>query len=313
MMIKEVNVESRDRKGWPTTNFNAHLGVLLANVFLATNYSLVKLLSPAFIGPYGLNVLRAIISLVLFWGVWPLGKIKAGIQKKHIGQFILCAITGVFLNQTLFVKGLTLTSTIHAALLVLVTPVIVTIFAFWLLKERFTFNKAVGLSLGVGGAAFLILQREAGHQGADYLLGDVLIVLNATAYSFYFIVVKPLIKAYSTLHVTRWMFTIGLFLLLPFGWQQVSAVQWHLFGWPQVAALFFVTVMGTFVAYYLNAYSIEKLGASVTGAYIYTQPVFAVAIAIIFLDEKVTWQKLLSALLIFAGVYQVNRKKKQAA
>ena len=100
MMTQGVTGQSSDRGAWPTTNFKAHLGVLLANVFLATNYSLVKLLSPAFIGPYGLNVLRAIISLVLFWGVWPLGSTNAGIQKKHIGQFILCAITGVFLNQT---------------------------------------------------------------------------------------------------------------------------------------------------------------------------------------------------------------------
>ena len=108
-------------------------------------------------------------------------------------------------------------------------------------------------------------------------------------------------------------FTIGLFLLLPFGAQQTLAIQWHLFSWQQVVSLLYVAVLGTFFAYYFNANGIQKLGASVTGAYIYTQPVFAVAIAILFLNEQITWQKILSALLIFTGVYLVNLKRKQVA
>jgi drug/metabolite transporter (DMT)-like permease len=118
---------------------------------------------------------------------------------------------------------------------------------------------------------------------------------------------------YSPLHVIRWVFTIGLFTLLPFGWQQTAAIAWNSFHWPQVSALLYVAVCGTFLAYYFTIFSIQKLGASVTGAYIYTQPVFAVVIAILFLNEGLTWQKIVSALLIFAGVYLVNLKRKEAA
>ena len=63
-----------------------------------------------------------------------------------------CSRMLVAINQMLFVKGLTLTSTIHAALLILVTPIVVTLFALWVLNERFTLFKAMGLSLGIGGA-----------------------------------------------------------------------------------------------------------------------------------------------------------------
>lgn len=289
----------------------AHLGVLLTNLFFAGNYSQVKAISPSFVGPYGLNILRASIAVLLFWLLWLFGKTAAGIQRKHWGRFALCGLTGICINQMLFIKGLTLTSTIHAALLALVTPIVVTLFALWILKERFTLAKALGLSLGIGGAVFLILQREAGQHATNYLLGDVLIVINAISYSVYFILVKPLMREYSTLHVTRWVFTIGLFLLMPFGARQTLAIEWNLFGWRQVVSLLYVAVPGTFLAYYFNAYGIQKLGASVTGAYIYTQPVFAVAIAILFLDEQISWQKILSALLIFAGVYLVNLKRRQ--
>jgi len=293
-----------------STNFKAHAAVICTNIFFAVNFSMVKLISPSLIGPFALNLVRVFISVVLFWVVWLFGKTTAGIAKKDWPRFIWCAITGVVINQLLFIKGLTLTATIHAALLMLVTPIVVTLFAFWILKERFTVYKALGLALGIGGATFLILQREAGHHASNYLLGDLLIIINAVSYSIYFILVKPLMERYSPLHVVRWIFTIGFFGILPVGWQQTMDVNWQAFEWQHMAALFSVCVLGTFLAYYFNIYGIQKLGASITGMYIYTQPVFAVAVAIIFLSEEITWQKIVSALLIFAGVFLVNKKKK---
>jgi drug/metabolite transporter (DMT)-like permease len=312
-LAQQMNNENHNddiEHNYKSAIIRAHIGTLLTNLFFAGNYSLVKAISPSFVGPYAVNVLRAGISAVLFWTIWLFGKTGAGIRRKDWPRFFFCALTGICLNQTLFIKGLTLTSTIHAALLILVTPIVVTLFALWILKERFTLAKALGLALGIGGATFLILQREAGQHATNYLLGDLLIVLNAIFYSIYFILVKPLMQEYSTLHVTRWVFTIGLFMLLPFGWQQTAAIEWNSFAWQQIVSLFYVAVVGTFLAYYFTAYGLRKLGASVTGAYIYTQPLFAVVIAIIFLDENITWQKIVSALLIFTGVFLVNLKKK---
>ncbi|MBB1285550.1 DMT family transporter [Flavisolibacter sp. BT320] len=286
----------------------AHIAVLFTNLFFAGNYSLVKLISPKPIGPFAINLTRVAISLFLFWGVWAFGKTAAGIERRDWGRFLLCAITGIAINQMLFIKGLTLTSTVHAALLTLVTPIVVMLFALWVLKERFTLYKAAGLSLGIGGAVFLILQREAGQHASNYLLGDVLIIINAISYSLYFILVKPLMERYSALHVIRWIFTIGFFLLLPFCWKETTAIPWSTLKWKQVVALLYVGTAGTFLAYYFNVYGIDKLGASITGSYIYTQPVFAVGIAIFALGETVTWQKLVAAVLIFAGVFLVNRK-----
>lgn len=293
----------------PQTFPRAHIAVLLTNLFFAGNYSLVKFISPEPIGSLAINLTRVAISLLLFWSVWLLGKSPAGIARKDWGRFALCALTGIAVNQMLFIKGLTLTSTVHASLLSLVTPIMVTLFALWVLKERFTIYKAAGLSLGIGGAAFLILQKESSRQATDYLLGDVLIVLNAISYSLYFILVKPLMERYSALHVIRWVFTLGFFMMLPFCWGQTTAIEWGALSPLQVTALLFIGIAGTFLAYYFNIYGIAKLGASVTGSYIYTQPVFAVAIAIVALGETVTPQKIVSAVLIFAGVYLVNRKR----
>ncbi|MDQ3683140.1 MAG: DMT family transporter [Bacteroidota bacterium] len=287
----------------------AHLAVLFTNLFFAANYSLVKIISPGVVKPFGLNVLRVGISLVLFWLIWSLGKTPAGIQRKDVGRFILCGLTGVAINQMFFIKGLTMTSGIHASLLMLTTPLLITLFALWVLKESMTLIKAGGLMLGITGAAILIATKETSSNAPDYLWGDLLILINAISYSLYFILVKPLMQRYTPLQVVRWIFTIGFFMILPFGWNETIQINFTSFEYKHIIALAFIILLGTFLAYYFNAYGLQHLGAGVTGTYIYTQPVFAVIIASFFLDETLTWQKLLAACFIFSGVYLVSSKK----
>ena len=87
-------------------NFKAHAAVICSNLFLACNYNLVKTISPAFIGPFALNVLRVGVSIALFWTIWCFSGTRAGFAKKDWLRFILCALTGVVINQLLFIKGM---------------------------------------------------------------------------------------------------------------------------------------------------------------------------------------------------------------
>lgn len=220
-------------------------------------------------------------------------------------RFILCGLTGVAINQMLFIKGLTMTSAIHASLLMLCTPLLITLLAFWLLRERVTILKIMGLGMGIGGAVLLITSKES--NGDASLWGDIFIILNAIAYTFYFILVKPLMEVYSPFHVMRWVFTIGFFMILPFCWQQFNDIDWNSYDWSHIVSLLFVVVCGTFLAYTFNIYGIRHLGAGITGSYIYTQPVFATIIAAIFLKEYLTLEKIIAGVMIFSGVFLVSR------
>ena len=73
-------------------------------------------------------------------------------------------------------------------------------------------------------------------------------------------------------------------------------------------SLFVIVLCGTFLAYLFNVYGLRQLGAGITGSYIYTQPVFVTIIAILFLSEQFTMEKLLAGMMIFAGVFLVSRK-----
>ncbi len=266
----------------------------------------MKFISPSHIGPFGLNVFRVGLSLVLFWTLWAFSKNNPGIKKEHWLRFALCGLCGVAVNQLLFIKGLTMTSTIHASLLMLCTPLLITLFTFWILKEKITLAKLLGLSLGISGAIVLILSKE--KTGTASLSGDILIVLNAISYTLYFILVKPLMGIYPPLHVIRWVFSFGFILILPFGLVEANEVQWAVFEFKQLLSLGFIIFCGTFLAYAFNIYGIKHLGPGITGSYIYTQPVFAAIIAMLILNEQFTVEKLIAGVLIFGGVFLVSRK-----
>jgi drug/metabolite transporter (DMT)-like permease len=137
-------------------------------------------------------------------------------------------------------------------------------------------------------------------------------MINAISYAFYLVMVRPLMASYSAMHVLRWVFTIGGILMLPISAPEFFATNWQAFEMPQWIALGFVAIGATFLAYLFNVFGISKIGPSATGSYIYTQPVFAAIIAMIFAGEHFSWIKGLAAILIFGGVYLANFKKNQA-
>ncbi len=292
-----------------TRNTKAHAAVLSANFIFGANYAVVKYITPGFLHPFALNVVRILVSLSMFWFLFLFQPGKVKLQKKDIPRFLVCALTGVVINQIFFIKGISLTTPIHSALLSLATPIFITLIAAWLLREGFTFLKFSGLVLGIGGAAMLILLKDTGHSGNNILLGDIMVLINAISYSFYLVLVRPLMKTYSGIQVLRWIFTFGSLVILPFGMHEFLATNWQAFDYSHWVALGFVAVGATFLAYLLNVYGISIIGPSATGAYIYTQPVFAALIAVIFAGEHFSVVKFIAAVFIFTGVYLANFKK----
>jgi drug/metabolite transporter (DMT)-like permease len=290
----------------------AHLALFFANLFFAINLTAVKHLTSSHLAePFGLNVVRVGISAVLLWLLYLLKPVNIKIEKGDRNRLLLCAVTGIAINQLLFLKGLSLTYPIHAALLLLITPILIVFIAAWILKERLGFFKISGLALGISGALVLILAKEAVGNADNILMGDIFIIINAGSYTVYFILVKPLMLKYNPVVVLRWVFTFGLIMVLPFGWVEFIEIPWGNYTAVDYTSIGLVVFTGTFLAYLFNLYGIKNLGASTAGFYIYTQPVFAALIAMIFLHEQLSMYKIIAALLIFSGVYLANKQVKK--
>ena len=289
----------------------AHVALIFTNIFFAINLSAVKhLTNNNLVQAFGLNVVRIGFSVILFWILYLINPVNIKIDKADRMRLFLCALFGIAINQLMFIKGLSLTYSIHAALLLLITPILIVIIAAWILNERLGILKVTGLALGISGALVLVLAKDSSGNGDNVLLGDLFIIINAISYTVYFIIVKPLMVKYNAVVILRWIFTIGLVLALPFGWVEFTEIPWQQYGAIDFTSMALIVISGTFLAYLFNLYGIKILGPSVAGFYIYTQPVFAALIAMFFLHEQLAMYKIFAAVLIFSGVYLANKQFK---
>lgn len=289
----------------------AYAAAIGANFIFGSSFASIKFLTPGYLPPLALNGVRVLTSIVLFWLLYLFFKPKVALDRKDLPRFLACAITGIAINQVFFVKGLSLTSAIHSSLLSLATPIFITIVAAIVLKEGFTRFKALGLLSGVSGATLLVLSKDLSQTGTQVWLGDLLILINAISYAVYLVLVRPLMEKYAPIQVLRWVFTFGAFFILPLAWTDLGQTDWTRFDAVEWTALAWVAVGATFGAYLLTVYSVSLIGSAQYGAFIYTQPVFAAIVAMLFAGETYSWTKALAAGLIFMGVWLVN--KKQAA
>lgn len=289
----------------------ALIAVFLVQVLYGLNYTFAKvIINDNFVSPFGLVVLRVGGAALLFWLISPLLP-KEKIHKKDYLQFFYAAIFGVMINMILFLKGLELTTPIHASTIVTITPVVILILSAIFLKEKVTWLKILGVGLAFSGAIALTLYGESSRAGDNVLLGNTFIFINAISYSIYIILIKKLTARYHPLTFIKWLFLFGFILVLPFGFTDLVTMDWQAFTPSALGALIFVVVGATFATYLLNPIALTKLKASTVGVFIYLQPVIAGVFAIAMKADVVDVVKIVAMFLIFSGVYLVSLKPKK--
>lgn len=275
------------------------------------NYSIAKDVMPDYMQPRGFILVRVLGATLLFHlisFIWRGEKIA----RQDWPRMAAAAFFGVAANQLLFFEGLNLTSPIHASVIMTTNPLIVVGLSAIFLKVPIRPVRMLGIALGLAGAVFLITR---GHDWSSILnrgqsLGNLLVFLNAACFAAYLIIAKPLMAKYRALSVIRWVFTIGTFYVLPFGFRQMQQTDWLAMPPLIIGEIGFVVVGTTFLAYLLNMYSLKTVSSTTVSFYIYLQPVFATLAAVALGKDQLGWGAALSALLIFSGIYLVSFYRK---
>lgn len=295
---------------------SAHLALLGANVIYGANYLIAKGIMPEKIGPSAFVFIRIVGASLLFWFLKSF--IKEKVEKKDLFKLVICGLLGVATNQLLFFHGLNLTSPIDASIIITSIPVMVLIFSFFVLKEKITTNKMLGLAIGGIGAILLISYGNTSG-GTSSFLGNLFVFLNATSYALYLVLVKPLMKKYNSITVISWVFLFGFFFMFPIAIGDLINTDFAAFDLNTILTVGYVVIFTTFFAYLFNIYALNYVSPSVTGSYVYMQPAISfimVSIYAYLLDHSEYTQdinpiKILSCLLVVSGVYLISRKPKK--
>jgi drug/metabolite transporter (DMT)-like permease len=286
----------------------ALIGATIVSLIYGVTFTIAKDVMPLYIDAYGFILLRAGGSMILFWLVW-LFIPKERIAFNDFPRIIAAAFFGVAFNMLTFFKGLSLTSPISAAVIMVSTPMIVLTLSALIMKERMQKRMVFGIVLGLIGTAFLILYGKSIGSATNAGLGNFLVLVNAISYGFYLIIVKKLMDKYNAFTFVKWIYLFGFIMVLPFGWSQFQAVEWALVPIDICWKIGFVVVFSTFLTYLLNLLSMKELKPTTVAVFIYLQPLFATIFAISLGKDELSLVKIGSAVLIFVGVYLVTQKK----
>jgi drug/metabolite transporter (DMT)-like permease len=206
--------------------------------------------------------------------------------------------------------------------------IIVTALPFWFVvldKKQWPFyfsNKLIilGLLIGFAGVAVLVGFDKPEHPFATagrgkQVLAILGIVAGGIAWSGGSLVSKYKPTGNSVLMNAAMQLVIaGVFTLLVSGivgeWRAFSFEQVRISSW--MAVLYLVT-FGSLVTYLCYLWLLKVRPAAQVSTYVYINPVVAVILGALFMNEQITWVQVLSLVIILGGVLIVNRVRFKAA
>jgi len=267
---------------------------------------------PDYVKPYGFIMLRVIGATVLFWAISFFGP-KEKIETKDYGRLFLCAVLGMGLNMLAFFKGLSLSTPINSAVLITITPIIVLVLSALLIKEKIGSRKILGILIGLAGALGLILfGAEIRSDAPNIPLGNFYIFLNAIFYGSYLILAKILIAKYHPFTFMKWLFTLGIFICLPFGYTELMAISWESLPFDALWKIGFVILGTTFCTYLFNVFALTQLKASTLSSFVYVQPLIGIVYAVATGQDSLTTVKIIAACLVLLGVYLASKRPERS-
>jgi len=228
---------------------------------------------------------------------------------RDIWIFLYMGFFGVTINQVCFTVGLRFTSVSHAAVIVGMGPIYTLIFAVLFKLERVTRRKAMGMTIAVIGIAVLASENGVSAHSPS-VLGDAITMTGSIGFAMYVVLGKRVAGRYDPLTMTAFSHYAGALMVLPVAIYRAvtlgSAEHWRAIAWTGWAALLYMAIFSSAVAYLFYFWLLRYLEASQLSAFTYLLPVVATILGILWLGEKGSWDQVLGGVLALGGVYWIE-------
>ena len=289
-----------------------HLACFIAYAIFGVNIIVCKdLTSGKLISPIAIFTLRSLGAGALFW-ILSVFRPKEKVQRRDLPIIFLAAFLGYFVTQLTFLVAIPQITPMHCSIISSLSPIYTMFIAALVLKEPITFKKAGGVLLSLSGILFLILNRGNAEGGIESsIFGIILMLINGLAFSLYLGAFRPVITRYSVITLMKWIFLFSTIMSIPLSAKEIATMQWNTIPQTQLWELAFLIICATCICYFLIPTGQKLIRPTLVSMYSYVQPIIATAISIIGGIELLSWQKILAATMVFAGVFIVNQSKKK--
>jgi len=235
------------------------------------------------------------------------------VQRRWLSLLIIGGL-GLSITQGLIYVGLNYTTAINAGLIIALMPVITMILARFFLNEPVGPWQFIGSFVAFVGMAVIVTR---GNLWALFYLdlnpGDLFMVGAAIALALYTVLLRRAKFELPGLPLLVILLGAGVVVAVPFyAWELIKDERTAL-NPNGMLALIYVAGPGGALMYYLFNLSVQALGASRAGVFLYLQTAFVAILAYFFLGERLLPYHLAGAFFILVGVLLVMLLKPRGA
>ncbi|MFC1538163.1 DMT family transporter [Candidatus Latescibacterota bacterium] len=255
------------------------------------------------------NGLRFPIATALLFITLKLSGSNVSIQPKHIPGFAAVSFFGMFLFIVLFHHGLAETTASNTGIIMAAIPLTILIISFIAGVEKLDRWLISGIVVGLCGVILMNVQSQEFTFGK----GVSLVFLSCFSWGIYAVYGEKYMCRYSPMVTIAWIFLFTSLYHIPLIMYQLSEQSWGSISGSNWFNLGFAAVVPLFIANTIYFSSIQKMGASHSGIYIYLEPVFTVILAYVIRNERISFLHFIGFAVIIAGVSisRMNRNRKK--
>ena len=295
-----------------------HIVAFLTVAVWGSTFVFTKLLLQAGLSPAQIFTLRFIIAYVLLLA-YSMSRKHQWLCSSWKDELLMVAlgITGGSLYFLTENAAMLYTTATNTSLIVCSCPLFaMLLFAIvYRQSEHITKAQALGSVIACLGMAVVVLN---GHFVLHLSpLGDILAFGACLCWAVYSLLMKKALEEYSTLFITRKVFFYGIITIIPYYIirpEEASIFNFSIFqsfNFTILLNLLFLAVVASLLCFLTWNWVISKLGAVVATNWVYFNPITTILFAWWLLHEQITIWFLLGTILILAGMYLSDRKKKK--
>ena len=256
--------------------------------------------------PLLIAFVRFTVAGVILWLVWRWRGEREAVSRRELGRLALLGFVSLTVYFTFENVGIAHTSASDAAILIATIPIFVLVINAVTTREPTAAGQWLGVVLSFAGVVALV---ELGARGAEgtTLGGDLLVLAASLAGALYTVMARRLLVTRSALFVTTFQNLFGALFMAPLAAVEAAAVGVRTPTAAAVAAVLYLALLGSIVAYLLLNYGLRFVAAGRAAAFTNVIPVIAVVAAFVVLGERFTAGQALAAVVVVAGVFLANR------
>lgn len=233
---------------------------------------------------------------------------KAAVPARN--QILHQAIAGFFMIS--MGNGLVAWAEMHipsgvAAIICSLMPVLVIVINVMIHRdEKPTVPMLAGIILGLAGIVLMFGEHLSGFSNTEYIIGIFFTFAAVVAWAGGSIWIKKKNTESNLFVNAAFQMFFGGLLLLPFSvaFDDLSNVSWS----PEVTwSMLYLILVGSIVAYASYAYALRKLPMTIVSLYAYINPLVAVVLGWLVLNETLNVRIWIAILMTITGIYIVNK------